>query len=214
MPATATTSSLPPFRSRAAGERAVDPPASLPAEQPLEPASLEADRDDDEVTGDTLALGAVLDRDGNLPLTGVDHVCPPGERTKAVKLVENRFGLRREDATVGALEELAPVRLSQPRPVPRVGAKAVLVVALPPRIEDSAARQDVDRGALVRPLQQADDDRGCCLATADHTHALGHLPSERSLGQPVAAPVEHPRVLVWLASDADRRARAGGNDAV
>src|ERR1035437_866474 len=81
----------PPFEL-GARERAVEPPASLAAEQPLEPASLEADRDDDEVIGDTLALGAALDRDDNLPLTGVDQDCPPGERTKAVKLVENRFG--------------------------------------------------------------------------------------------------------------------------
>ncbi len=77
--------------------------ASLPAEQSLEPAGLEADRDDHEVVGDTFALGAVLHRDDYLPLAGVDRHCPPGERAKAARLVEDRLGLQREDAPVGAL---------------------------------------------------------------------------------------------------------------
>src|SRR5215475_707033 len=90
----------PPFEL-GAGERA--------AEQPLEPASLEADRDDDEVVGDTFALAAVLDRDDHLPLAGVDRRRPPGERAKAARGVQDRLGLLGEHAAVGALKELAPV---------------------------------------------------------------------------------------------------------
>src|SRR6266568_4132894 len=85
------------------GEPAVEPAARLAAEQPFVPAGLEADRDDDEVVGDTLALAAVLDGDDDLPLAGVDRHCPPGERAKAARLVEDRLGLQREDAPVGAL---------------------------------------------------------------------------------------------------------------
>jgi len=114
-------------------EPTVEPAASLAAEQPFEPASLETDRDNNEVIGDTLTLVAVLDRDDNLPIAGFDRRCPPGERAKAARLVENRLGLLREDAAVGALEELAPVRLGQPWPVARVGVEAVLVVAFPTR---------------------------------------------------------------------------------
>src|SRR6266567_617014 len=205
---------LDPAFELGSSEPGVEPAAGLAAKQPLEPAGLEADRDDNEVIGNPLALAAVLDRDHNLPLPGFDPHCPPGQRAKAARLIEHRLGLQREDAPVGALEELAPVRLSQAWPVTRIGVEAVLVVALPARIEDSAAGQDVDRRAPGRFLQQADDHRGCRLAAADHARTTGNLLAERSLGQPVAAPVVHARVLLRLAGDGDRRARAGEDDAV
>ena len=75
-------------------QRAGEPAARLAAEQPLKPASLEADRDDHQVVGDPLAFAAVLDGDDNLLLAGFDPHRPPGERTEAVRGVEDRLGLR------------------------------------------------------------------------------------------------------------------------
>ena len=98
----------PPFEV-GAGERVAEPAAGLAAEQRLEPAGLEADRDHDEVVGDAVALAAVLDRDDYLPLACVDRGRPPGERAKAARGVQDRLGLLGEHAAVGALEELAPV---------------------------------------------------------------------------------------------------------
>src|SRR5438034_729736 len=168
---------------------------------------MEADRHDDQVIGDALALVTVLDGDDDLLVTRVDRYRPPGERTVAARGVENRLGLLREHAPVGAREELAPVRLGQRGPVPRVGVPAVLLMALSPRVEDSAAGQDVDDRPLVCLAQQADHDRGRRLAAADDTGVHGYLPAERGPGQPVAPPVEHPRMLMRLAVDADRRAQ-------
>ena len=63
-------------------------------------------------------------------LAGLDRGGPPGKRAEASRLVECRLGLQREDAAIGALQELTPVRLGQTRPLSRVGVKAVLLVAL------------------------------------------------------------------------------------
>ena len=106
------------------------------------------------------------------------------------------------------------MRLGQLRPVAGIGVKAVLLIALAPRIKDPATGHHVDRRALVRLGQQADHDRCRRLAVADHAYVLGDLVWQRPFGQPVTAPVEHPRVLLRLAGDADRRARAGEHDAV
>ena len=55
-------------------QRAGEPAAGLGAEQPLEPASLEADRDDNHVVGDPLAFAAVLDGDDDLLLASFEAV--------------------------------------------------------------------------------------------------------------------------------------------
>ena len=75
-----------------ARERVGESATRLLAEQALEPAGLEADRDDHQVVGDVLALVSVLDRDGRLPLAGLDRHRPPGERAEAARLVEDRLG--------------------------------------------------------------------------------------------------------------------------
>src|SRR4029453_14272575 len=96
----------------------------------------------------------------------------------------------------------------------RSGVEAVLVVALSARIEDSAAGQDVDRRAAVRFLQEADDDRGRRFPPADPAPALGGLLLPGGVAEPVAAPVEHARVPLWLPRDCNRRAGAGEDDPV
>jgi hypothetical protein len=98
------------------------------------------------------------------------------------------------------------VRLRQSWPLAGIGIETVLVVALTARIEDPAARQHVDSRARVRHLQEIDDDRSCGLAAADHAHALGDLlVLQPPTLEPVAAPVEHARVVVRLACDLDWR---------
>src|SRR5262245_57921646 len=110
--------------------RSVQPTPRLVTQQRLEPTSVEPDRDDDQVVDDALPLVAVLDRDDDLSLSRLDRRRAPSESAKAAGLVEYRLGLQRDDAAVGALEELAPMRLGQPRPVGRVRVEAVLVVTL------------------------------------------------------------------------------------
>src|SRR5207248_10712289 len=89
-----------------AGHGVAEPTARFAAEQGLEPASVEADRHDDQVVGATLALVAILDGDNDLLVAGFDGYRPPGERAVAARGVENCLGLLREHAAVGALEEL------------------------------------------------------------------------------------------------------------
>src|SRR5271165_4375459 len=95
-----------------------------------------------------------------------------------------------------------------PISVAGVGEVAVLLVALPARIQEPAAGQDVDRRALRQPGQQADHDRRRRLAAADHAGGLRHPLLQRSLREPVATPVEHARVPFRLAGHADRRSGA------
>ena len=75
------------------GHGAAEPAARFAAEQRLEPASVEADRHDDQVIGDALALAALLDGDDDLLVARVDPYRPPGQRTVAAGRVENRLGL-------------------------------------------------------------------------------------------------------------------------
>ena len=56
-------------------------PARFVSEERLEPATTEADRHDDQVISDTLALATVLDGDDDLLVARVDSYRPPGERT-------------------------------------------------------------------------------------------------------------------------------------
>src|SRR5580704_11144231 len=195
-------------------KRAAQPLARFLAEQPAEPVGVEADGDDDKVVGDALSLAAVLDRDDGLALARLDRHRAARECPVATRLVENRFGLLGKDAAVSTLDELAPVRLGQPRPVARIGEVAALVITLPAREQDTASGQDVNRRPLVRLGQQADDYRRRGLAAADDAEALRDVGPERSLRQPVAPPVENPRMLGRLAGDADRRPRASDDDAV
>src|SRR5262249_1308699 len=148
-----------PFE-RSSGERLLRSTPRLVIQQRFEPPTVEPDRNDDHVVDDPLAFVAVLDRDDDLSLPRFDLGRTPSQGPKAARLVEYRFGLQRKDTAVGALEELAPMRLGQPRPVGGVRVEAVLVVALPARIEDSAAGQHVDRRAPGRFLQQGDAHPG------------------------------------------------------
>ena len=181
------------------GKSAVEQVPSLPAEQLLEPMTVEADCNHHEVVGDSFALLAVLDGDDDLLLAGLDRRGSSGERAEATRLPESRFGPQREDAAIGSLEELSSMRLGQPRPLARIRVEAVLVVALAARVEDPAAGQHIDRRAFVRLLQETDHDRGRGLAASNHAHALGDLLVWRSVPQPVAVPVEHARMSVRLA---------------
>ena len=138
-----------PLLERAPREHVLQPPAGRTAEQSRKPAGLEADRHDHQVIGDAGPLVAVIHGHDDLPFPGVDGHGPPGDRAEPVRLVEDGLRLLREDATVGALEEPAPVLLGQLRPVAGVGEISVLVVALPSGIEDTVAGQDLDRRALV-----------------------------------------------------------------
>ena len=58
------------------GHGVAEPAERLAAEQGLEPASMEADRHDDQVIGDALALVTVLDGDDDLLVTRVDRYRP------------------------------------------------------------------------------------------------------------------------------------------
>src|SRR6478672_10129768 len=106
------------------------------------------------------------------------------------------------------------MRFGQSRPIPGVGVETVLVIALAARIEHAAAGQDIDRGALVRLLQEADHDRGRRFTAADHAHVLSELPLDDPLVKPVTASIENAWMLLRLAGDRDRGPGAGVDDAV
>src|SRR6266851_10526360 len=71
------------------GQSVLDLAAGLAAQQPLEPAGVEADRDDNEVVDDPFALVVVLDRHDNLSVASLDLHRPPSQRAKAARLVEH-----------------------------------------------------------------------------------------------------------------------------
>src|SRR5215831_17153282 len=198
----------------AAAQRVPVPGARVLTQEGLEPAPIEADGHDNGVIRDALALIAVGDGHNHVVLARLDPGRPPSESVQAARLVEHRLSLQREDATIGAHQELTPVCLGQARPLPGVGVEAVLVVALTARVQDAASGQHVDRRVLVATLHQIDDHRRGSLATADDAGVQRALMFKLVRRQPVGPPVQDPGVITRLAGHGDDRPGPGDHQAI
>src|SRR5262249_48756824 len=139
---------------------------------------------------------------------------PSSDGAETAGLVERPFGLQREDAAIGALEELAPLRLGQLWPVSGVGEEPVLVVALATRVQCAASGQDVDRRAAVAARHQVDAHARGGLATADDADVLRALVLEPALLEPVGPRVQDTGVITRLARHRDHGPGAGDDHPV
>src|SRR5436305_12887032 len=93
--------------------------AGVLTQEGLEPAPIKADGNDNGVIRDALALIAVCDGHNHVVLARLDRGRPPSQSAQAARLVERRLGLQREDATIGALKKLTPLRRGPSRPPSR-----------------------------------------------------------------------------------------------